>query len=101
VSPNQRVATDLEGRCRGDGSKVLSVASIGEVRATVGRSAGRGVLQDPATVRYRLEAAQDSFVTDGRPGLRMATPAFNRAWRIVSGLTWSSLPIEEQERPEA
>jgi hypothetical protein len=31
----------------------------------------------------------------------MATPTFNRAWRTVSGLTWSSLPIEAQESPEA
>jgi hypothetical protein len=48
-----------------------------------------------------IEVAQDSLVADGRPGLRMATPAFNRAWRTVSGLTWRSLPIEAQERPEA
>ena len=45
--------------------------------------------------------AQDSSLADGRPGLRMATPAFNRAWRTVPGYTWSSLPIEAQERPEA
>jgi hypothetical protein len=45
--------------------------------------------------------AQDTCGGRGRPGLRMATPVFNRAWRTVSGLTWSSLPIEAQESPDA
>jgi len=47
-----------------------------------------------------IEVVQDSCVADGRPGLRMATPAFNRVWRMVSGLTCSSLAIEAQERPK-
>ena len=47
------------------------------------------------------QVAQVPFVACGGPGLRMATPAFNRAWRTVSGLTWSSFPIEAQELPEA
>jgi len=31
----------------------------------------------------------------------MITPAFNKAWRIVSGLTLISWPIEAHEFPEA
>ena len=63
--------------------------------------AGGGVLPVPRNRPVTpIEVAQDSGAC-GRPGLRMATPAFNSAWRTVSGLTWNSLPIEAQESPEA
>jgi hypothetical protein len=47
-----------------------------------------------------IEFDQDSLAR-GRPGLRIGTLAFRSAWRTVSGLTWSSLPIEAQESPDA
>ncbi len=66
-----------------------------------GSTADKGLFPARESQPVADQGAQDSCVARGRPGLRMATPAFNRAWRIVSGLTWSSLPIEAQERPEA
>ena len=58
-------------------------------------------LQDPHNPPVSpIEVAQDSMAR-GRPGLRIATPAFNRAWRTVSGLTRNSSPIEAQESPDA
>jgi hypothetical protein len=43
---------------------------------------------------------QGSLAVRGRPGLRICTPTLISAWRAVSGLTWSSFPMDAQERPE-
>ena len=77
-------------------------APFSRPQAIVRGRAGKGSASSDAVRPVSpIEVDQDSFVADGRPGLRMATSAFNRAWRTVSGLTWSSLAIEAQERPEA
>ena len=93
--------------------RVVLAAALGgitliPVTSSVGRDRShtpRGVrvgecVQDPTAIGIANQVVEDSMAR-GRPGLRIATPSFNKAWRIVSGLTWSSLPIEAHERPDA
>jgi hypothetical protein len=70
-------------------------------RSTMPEEGGHGSASGaPNPPGIANQVVQDSMAR-GRPGLRIATPSFNKAWRIVSGLTWSSLPMEAHERPDA